>query len=394
VSQRVASLLSVLLPSPDDTAMLRALLHSGQAGRDAWDVWTRRLGGPAALLDTKKGSLKRLAPLLHDAIRRTGASVSPDVLTYARAAYFREDLRARSFKAAAGDVLAVLNEAGVPLVVSRGAALAEVCYRDWALRHCHDLDLVVPDEALATAAAALRGKGRMRPDARVGERSFTHVSGLPEKLHAGLFAIPYYRTPIGAVFSRSVVTEVAGVPARVLTPPDALLHVCTHAASSRSRSTLRWVCDAWAILASAPSLDWDVLLETATVSRSAIPLWITLGYLAATLGAPVPRAVLDRLAREVDGAGAGAIDTALHGACVSAPSRRALVRRAPDWRTRLLVARWLALPSPSYLRWTRRLSSPWLLPLYYVYRPSRFAVSRLTRRRRASGRLARGAPAA
>jgi hypothetical protein len=51
----------------------------------------------------------------------------------------------------------------------------------------------------------------------------------------------------------------------------------------------------------------------------------------------------------------------------------------PSWRERVRIARWAVAPSPAYLRSTFRLRSGWLLPLYHLYRPARFALGMPTR---------------
>ena len=88
---------------------------------------------------------------------------------------------------------------------------------------------------------------------------------------------------------------MADVPSRILSPADNLLHVCVHAFYCESRQSLRWVCDSWFIIDRYPNLEWDILLDSAQRSDLALPLSITLGYLAGDLNASIPATFLDRL---------------------------------------------------------------------------------------------------
>ena len=68
-----------------------------------------------------------------------------------------------------------------------------------------------------------------------------------------------------------------------------------HAFFAKHHESLRWVCDSWFLIDRRPHLDWDVLVDCARRHRLALPLSVTLGYLAEVLKAPIPEMVLDRL---------------------------------------------------------------------------------------------------
>ena len=146
---------------------------------------------------------------------------------------------------------------------------------------------------------------------------------------------------------------------------------------SNRRESLQWVCDAWYVMAQHPDLDWDLFAENAQRSRLALPLSITLDYLAREMGAPIPVGVLDRLyarAAQTDTVGR---DVALFGARMGTRGTfRSLLQQSHAWHSYLDVLRWMLLPSPSYLRSTKQLYHPLLLPAYYLYRPLRYIARR------------------
>jgi hypothetical protein len=171
---------------------------------------------------------------------------------------------------------------------------------------------------------------------------------------------------------------IVGIPTRILYSAHDLLHVCIQASLFSSRETPRWVSDAWHIMARYPNLDWNVLLECALRNHLALPLSVTLGYLAAELAAPIPATILDRVcagASQTDAMrGEVALAMALAGEGLSLKS---LARVTGGWRPRLIVLKWILFPSRDYLRSAYHVGHPWLLPFYYVYRPLRYVARRI-----------------
>jgi hypothetical protein len=196
-----------------------------------------------------------------------------------------------------------------------------------------------------------------------------HRSGFPIALHTVPFRLARSNRDLGQLWERSVLADLGGVESRVLSPADALLHVCGHAAFAPSRGSLVWACDAWWIIQSAPDLRWDVLLDEARRRSLALPLGVMLRYLAGALQAPIPAALLAQL-------GTIPADTldreaAVHGAAAAGLSAAARALRAtPSWPARAQVLRWLVLPSPRVLREAGEPRDGQTLPIYYLARLS------------------------
>lgn len=381
--------LSILLPTEQDTLLLRACLRSDDTGREAWTAWLERIGEPGEKLLQRRPSLVHFLPLLHVATKRYGAQVPRDLAFCLRAAHFREELRSQAYRAILRRVFHVLRDGGINFTVLKGAALAGTVYEGWALRHCHDIDLLVDEEDHVSACRALQDAGvgqRCEPSRMSRGVRFLHHSGLPIELHADLFEHPFYRCGEDSTMGRCQTTSIVGISACALSPSAALLHVCGHASYSGSRSSLRWVTDAWSIAAKSAGLDWDAFLWDTARAKLALPLHVMLEYLAAQLGAPIPRPVLESLARDAARAGPRAREAALFGVH---ETHRRLRNVTHDWRSRTLLLRWWLFPSPSCLRWAygvRSRSEVFLLYLErivrHVARRVRLVLARMDRTRR------------
>jgi hypothetical protein len=198
-------------------------------------------------------------------------------------------------------------------------------------------------------------------------------------LHGHPFHLPPANDLTDELWTRSQQASDLGPGARVLDPADALLQTCARAASDLGRGSLHWVTDCWYLLPRQPELDWELLVRTATAGQLALPLFVMLDYLRASLWAPIPLEALRGLADAARSAPPLAREAALYGARLDRQrgTIRALLRRSTHWRSRALIVRWLLLPSPAYLDWLEPLDRSWQLPLRYLRRPARYVVRRL-----------------
>ena len=282
--------LSVILPTPEDTLLLRACLTPGESGKLACEAWLKQHQN-----GFKKEAIKAFLPLLLRATQKHGVKVDAAFLTVLRTATLREELRTNTYKRICRDVFLALSDQIIPTIVLGGAALADTVYADPALRHSHDIDVLIPDVQFSRTGsliASLRFKFVKVPDAGSHHCEFKHVSGLPLQLHSRLFQLPCYTPPLAEIWSRSQNLLVAGVPVRTLSPADSLLYVCGHASYSGSHHALRWASDAWFIIDRYPDLHWDQLLNCARRSQLTLPLSVMLRYLTEALDAPIPPTVM------------------------------------------------------------------------------------------------------
>lgn len=353
--------LSVLLPTEQDTLLLRACLCAGDAGKEALYAWLEHIGDLREELVHCRTSLSHFLPLLHVATKRCNTEVQPNLAFYLRASYFREELRSRSYRDVLQSVLHALRGAGIDFTLLKGAALAGTVYDSWALRHCHDIDLLVGEADLAPASRALQNasvRQYYEPSRTSRDIRLLHDSGLPIELHTDLFRSPLCRSGTSTIVERQA-RDVVGLSTHVLTPCDTLLHVCGHAFCRESRDSLRWVTDAWSIATKCADLDWDAFLDAAARTKLALPLDVMLTYLATHVDAPIPDPVLCSLTREATLLG---VRRRYHGL-------RTVIR---NWRSRAFLLRWRLFPSPSYLRWKYGVGSRGSVCLLYFARVVRY----------------------
>lgn len=380
----LADALRLILPSEEMTSFLRACLLSGSSVHAAWAGWLGSELDPRQRLSRDKAGAKRHLPLLYANLSRHGVSIDPRLLPYLRTALVRDDLRHRRYERVTRDALTVLAGARVDVVVVKGAALAACVFDPPALRHCHDIDLLVPATQIGAAVEALRAGGFAAggwagpgPDARV-----EHASGLRLMLHTRLVSTPFYTLPTATMLQRASTVSVAGVPARVMSAADMLVHVCAIASETPARDSLSWAVDACLVARTVPTQDWEIVVATTREGQLALPLFAMLSYLAEALEAPVPAAALAALHAAAIRTDRVRRQAAIRGVRVGARGRLGEILRASGWRSRLAVLGWMLVPSPAYLRWTHPGTPGWRLPACYVTRPLRFAGRRFRRGRR------------
>ena len=269
--------LSVILPMPEATLLLRACLDKGTSGKRACEAWLGNQTEPENQVIGER--TKAFLPLLFHAVQTHGIDVPGNLRTILRTAAWREELRTRTYRRICRDIFAVLTGKQIPVIVLKGAALAETVYSHPALRHSHDIEILVQRYELHDIAGPLISLG-FSPSRKTSRRGsedleLIHQSGLPLVLHRELFQIPFYNAAHSDICSRAQVAVISEVPVRVLSPADALFHTCGHAVYSPSRESFRWIADAWFIIHKHPDLDWDLLVDCARRSHLALPLSVT-----------------------------------------------------------------------------------------------------------------------
>jgi hypothetical protein len=214
-----------------------------------------------------------------------------------------------------------LGAAGVPWLVVKGPALAELAYLD-APRPYADLDIVVPGRSFGDALDALARTGGAVIDRNwdlvcAGPRGQLHLTtGAPATvdLHWHLVNLAEqrrrFRVPMDELFERRRTAALGQARAHVLEATDMLCHVALHATLSGGHQ-LGWLADVdRCVVNMAP--DWDELVARSLAWRVNLPVAVALQRARRVLGAPVPGAVLDALAR--------------------GPAGTVLLRAMGDWR--------------------------------------------------------------
>lgn len=331
------------LPGTNDALFLRACLPSGEPGREAFERWRHRFEDPIAGLRHDASAWRGLLPLLQVAVRHNGVTSDPELMSVLRAARAHEELRAEAMKSACRDALAALADHGICVTVLGAIALTETVYREWGLRHSHDIDLLV-DAASIDEATRILGGNRALPGDDV---RLALPSGVLITLHTCLYPDRYYAVADFHQRRRAIGAEVAQVAATVLDPVDTLLHLCGRSACGGSVSPL-WAVDSWHLIDRNLGLDWALLLDRARQGGLVLAASTRLSWLAEALGANVPARVLTELARAAQASDPLAAEVLLHQTRHDVGSR-ALLRNLGVLRSPPIVLR-LLFPSSAYLR--------------------------------------------
>ena len=371
-------LLSEILPTSEETHLLRACLWSGEPGAQAWQKWRREIATPAAFLRQEKDGVKGLLPLLFDSMQANGVSVEGEFRTYLRTAYLRDELRSRTYGRICREVMGSFASAAIPAVLLKGAALAETCYKSPGLQHAHYLEILIRDDDPSRAVEALRPHAFTCASIAGWEREeieLVHESGLPLVLHRRLFRLPFYSVNMEEIWARSRNETMYGAPTRILSSSDNLLHICGSVFDAERYNSFRWVCDAWFLIHRSADLDWSALLELARQTRMSLPMFITARYLAESLNAPIPSSFLAGLNESAISAQPVEREAALFAVQTNARGGlKKIILGCGDWPTRKFVLKWAILPSREYMRCVYRLPTSLLLPFSYLYRPLKYLL--------------------
>jgi len=138
-----------------------------------------------------------------------------------------------------GKMLHRFKELEIPVIVLKGAYLAEIVYEDLGSRIMGDIDLLVKVGDLKKSSMVLAEMGyqsdALLPDA---ESHYFEKHHLPDfyKLNASPIEIHWtivnnnspFRIELNDVWNEALEATIAGAPALVLSPLDQILHLCMH----------------------------------------------------------------------------------------------------------------------------------------------------------------------
>ncbi len=216
--------------------------------------------------------------------------------------------RSQRLIGAALPLIARLQEAGISTMLLKGAAFIAQGRFDAGERAIADIDVLVPTERLADAVAVLQDSGFRPMDGRAGwyvtqyapRYSPSYGFADPEQRQVDLHwhVLHGSRQPDADddFWDAALPAELLGVPVRVLSATDELLHVIAHGLRWNAVPTYRWVLDA-AILTSRglDPIDYQRLADQAVKRRLSLQLLAGLSYLQDKLQVPIPAEVLGQL---------------------------------------------------------------------------------------------------
>jgi hypothetical protein len=336
-----AFLLSFGLPSAADSRLLRACLGIGGQPEATTESLLAALTDPQA-------ARRWMLPLLADRLEREGRLDGREGIKL-RAAALHEKGRTATFDTITAAMLVALEGAGCSALLSRGHALALTAYARSALRHRHDLDLLVDRKEMSMACAALERTGLSRSGAGDASGSIVlqHPSGLGVKLHDRPVPCNHAMLTFAALRAGATTGRMLDAPFLMPDPTDLLLHILLLSACSPPHA-LAWVADAVTVIGEK-RIEWHRIASVE--GADTFDVLARLAYLAGAIGVSVPNDVLATLRFRISGA-----DRTTRDAALSRARRRggirAMIRQGSRYRATAALLRWAAgQPVPIALPW-------------------------------------------
>lgn len=187
-----------------------------------------------------KAQYHRVAPLLYRTLSELAdPSVPADLLEALAGSYHECAARNLAHAAALEEILAALRDAGVEVMVLKGAALAESVYGSLALRPMIDLDVLVRAADLATAEEVMEGLGYTPPPGALPAAYYrgNHIHipyqsrrrDVKVDLHHSLQEdVGWLQPDLEEIWRGARRRRLAGTEALVMGLEDLLLYLCLH----------------------------------------------------------------------------------------------------------------------------------------------------------------------
>ncbi len=286
-----------LWPAPEQEQLLAAALLDGDAARSAYATWRAGIDLDADL----PYPLLRLLPLVWHNQHRLHCT--DPMMGRLKGVYRRFWCENLALFHALTPTLQALADAGLDLLLLKGAPLVASYYGNPGLRPMADLDVALPLVQIPTALAVLREQGWWTPPPPSADAvRFFHAlpCGNGERqldLHYHLLRECSSDAADAWFWADREPCLFQGVAATQLAPTAALLHTVIHGVRWNPETPVRWIADALIILRQrGTDLDWPRLLDFADQARLTGRLALGLRYLATRFGVVLPEPVLAQLA--------------------------------------------------------------------------------------------------
>ena len=366
-----------------DLYQVLCLTISGRAGQVDWSGWS--VDAWSDFYDLAKA--QGVAPLVYWTFKGDDwPDGSPrEVHTRFTKAYYETSAYNQLLYRELERILVLLNEADVPVVVLKGAALAESLYPDIGLRPMNDLDLLIHRNDLIKASDSIKSLGYLVESTErfpgVGlfydhEKSFRNLSNdnLVIELHWGLIAGDAdWRSPaVDWFFGQTEKVNAKNIPLSfaILNTPTHLIYLSAHQMLQHGEEQARlcWLYDLHLLICQdGNEIDWRKLFTDANQFHWGPVIGSALREVHMLFGTPLPDN-FDILVNEYqDQRTLVLLERRSH------PPESRLMRefrriQTLNWRARILFVLAIICPSPSHIKRHYHPKPSWLWPLYYFYR--------------------------
>ena len=328
-------------------------------------------------------------PLLHQALSGLDDALPADEMRTLQQNYQTNLIKTLLVSRELIRIVDRLSALGVDVMPYKGPALAEVLYRDVAMRQSGDIDLLIRPQDFTRARNAV-GELGYTPHLALSEKeerayldsgyecAFDGAAGpnlleLQWAIQPRFYAVNF---DMDALFRRGMTVAVAGQPMKTPCREDLFLILLAHAAK-HVWGRLVWLCDL-AQLMNVPSLKWDAIGSQAEELGVVRILTVTVHLANRLLGATIPTVAHENLppddeanilAEEIQKYIGSDAEYNVESFAYFRLMLRLRERRADQLRFIQLLA---LTPGPSEWRAVRLPAT--LFPLYRVVRLSRLAA--------------------
>lgn len=212
------------------------------------------------------------------------------------------------------EVLRAFSRNEIPVVVLKGAALANLVYSHMGLRPMADVDLLVQEKDLLQVEQLLVSFGFQANEHSHSKEWYrkNHHHVVPYFSPDGSLVIEVHRRlicldapvdiPNHELWERSCPADITKTSCRVLSPEDLLIHLSLHLAVDAYIGKLRVMYDlAETIEVYQQEIAWDILLDLAQGYQISKYLYYAFEMAKETVNADVPARVLDALKLQFSG---------------------------------------------------------------------------------------------
>ena len=253
-----------------------------------------------------------ISPLLYWNLSKidNGGYAPAEVLAKLKKLYYGNAARNMYLYDELSKVLKAFKDAGIDVIVLKGAFLAEAVYKNIGLRPMSDVDLLIKKEDLSLVKKELAQVGYTTQQCDLTQwhaeqgRLLTHMHippyckhGLSIEVHWDIqtLASPF-RIDINTFWGHTQPVTIADVEVLMLAPEDLLQHLCLHLEQHRNSGSapLRWYCDiAEVIKYHEGKFNWEYLVKSAKNHGIEVPMYKSLYIVTKYLGTFVPTHVLN-----------------------------------------------------------------------------------------------------
>ncbi len=329
---------------------------------------------------------ERVAPLIYWAVESSQelrAAFNQQTYTIVQTAYYASAAHNAVLFQELDRILRMLDEADIPVIVLKGAALAQTIYPDIALRPMNDIDLLVLQKDLDQAVSLILASGYRRVIHTLNDNfeiQIAHAAHLAHRKKTGLDVDVHWRLASGeaslfqapmAWFWQTKETRRSNSDSfDILSSSAHLLYLCAHLGLQHGigKGVLIWQVDILQLTDKTRKLiDWGEFTRQAKLFGWSAAAYYVLHATLNNLDADITNDVLAQLRSQMQPREENPIRVrSMAGQNNALGGLIFLTELKGKARIKSLFAN--LFPSPKFMRKRYRVRSNWVLPFYYLYR--------------------------